>query len=80
MPNLICVNHVSMISLYDQKRTSKRVRTPPKDINKIWHRTKNLFIRKSHERIKAIIYLIAQTMYILEGAVKGLGDFEKSLF
>ena len=56
------------------------MRTPPKDINKIWHRTKNLFIRKSHERIKAIIYLIAQTMYILEGAIKGLWDFEAGSF
>lgn len=56
------------------------MRTPPKDINKIWHRTENLFIWKSHERIKATIYLIAQTMYILEGAIKGLWDFEASLF
>ena len=58
-----------MNSLYYQKEHQKRVRTPSKDINKIWHRTENLFIWKSHERIKATIYLIAQTMYILEGAI-----------
>ena len=68
-----------MNSLYHQKEDQTECELPLK-VNRIWHRTENLFIRKSHERIKAIIYLIAQTMYILEGAVKGLGDFEKSLF
>ena len=45
----------------------------------IWHRTENLFIWKSHERIKATIYLITPTMYLLAGATKGLWDFEASL-